>query len=62
MESQKTKSITYEKSKDGYITGIDIRDSISLSEMSKLIIKGLSYRLNYYSDDRVYFCSKEKLK
>ena len=39
MESEKIKQITYEKSKNGYTVGIDIRDEKNLSEISKLIVK-----------------------
>lgn len=62
MESQKIKSITYEKSNNSYIVGIDIKDEKNLTEIGKLIYKGDASRLNYYCDDRIHFISKEKLK
>jgi len=62
MESQKIKPIIYEKTKNGYIVGIDIKDEKNLTEIGKLIYKGDASRLNYYCDDRIHFISKEKLK
>ena len=53
--------IIYTKHADGYMVGIDLRDSNNLIEMGKLVEKNIAYRMNLYSNDRIHYISKQKL-
>jgi len=53
---------TYEKyEKTKYLVGIDARNWQELTEMGKLVEKNIARRLNYYSDERLFFVSETKL-
>lgn len=55
------KDTQYEKFKDGFIVGIDVRNKTDFSQIGKLIEKKEAYSLNRYSNDRVYYFTKQKL-
>ena len=53
---------THEKhEKTKFLVGIDARNWQELSEMGKLVERGNAKRLNYYSDDRLFYISDIKL-
>jgi hypothetical protein len=52
---------TYEKSDNGYIVGIDLRNKKHISEINKLIEKKDARRLDRYSDNRLQYWSTQKL-
>jgi hypothetical protein len=51
----------YEKTKDGFIIGIDIRNQKEFTQIGKLIEKKDAYSLNRFSIDKVYYFTKQKL-
>lgn len=51
----------YEKSDDGFIVGIDIRNQKHIQEISKLIERKDARRLDRYCDNRKQYWSKFKL-
>ena len=55
------KETTYEKLTNGYIIGIDFRNTKHLSEIGKLVEKREARLLNRYSIDLIYYWSKQKL-
>jgi len=52
---------TYEKSEGGFIVGIDIKNQSDLVQIGKLVEKKDAKSLNRYSDNRVWFWTKQKL-
>ncbi len=51
----------YEKSDGGFNVGIDIRNQSDLVQIGKLIEKKEAKSLNRYSDNRLWYWSKQKL-
>lgn len=51
----------YEKYKDGFIIGIDIRNHKDFIQVGKMVEKKDAHSLNRYSMDRVYYFIKQKL-
>jgi hypothetical protein len=51
----------YEKSENGFNVGIDIKNQSDLVQIGKLVEKKDAKSLNRYSDNRVWFWSKQKL-
>lgn len=60
-EGKYIKETTYEKQNNGFVVGIDIRNPKHLIEMGKLVEKKDAKSLNRYSNDVVYYWSKQKL-
>jgi hypothetical protein len=60
-EGKYTKETSYEKQNNGFVVGIDIRNTKHLTEIGKLIEKKDAKSLNRYSNDVVYYWSKQKL-
>jgi len=54
-------STTYEKSDGGFNVGIDIKNHSDLVQMGRLIEKKDAKSLNRYSDNRLWYWSKQKL-
>lgn len=52
---------TYEKDGNGYIVGIDLKNSSHLIQMGNLILKNEGRCLNKYYNSRVYYWSTQKL-
>ena len=53
---------TYEKhEKTKFLVGIDARNWRELSEMGVLVERGNAKKLNYYSDDRLFYSSDIRL-
>ena len=52
---------TYEKSEGGFNVGIDIKNQSDLVQIGKLVEKKDAKSLNRYSDNRVWFWTKQKL-
>jgi hypothetical protein len=52
---------TYEKWESGFNVGIDIKNQSDLVQMGKLVEKKDAKSLNRYSDNRVWYWSKQKL-
>jgi hypothetical protein len=52
---------TYEKSENGFNVGIDIKNNSDLIQIGKLVEKKEAKSLSRYSDNRVWFWSKQKL-
>ena len=52
---------TYEKSEGGFNVGIDIKNHSDLVQIGKLVEKKDAKSLYRYSDNRVWFWSKQKL-
>lgn len=52
---------TYEKSGNGYLIGVDIRNRDHIMQLSKLVEKGEANRINRYEDNRVIYYSGQKL-
>jgi hypothetical protein len=51
----------YEKSDGGFNVGIDIRNQSDLVQIGKLTEKKEAKSLNRYSDNRLWYWSKQKL-
>jgi hypothetical protein len=60
-EGKYIKETTYEKQSNGFLVGIDFRNSKHLIEMGKLVEKKEAKSLNRYSNDIVFYWSKQKL-
>jgi hypothetical protein len=60
-EGKYIKETTYEKQSNGFLVGIDLRNSKHLIEMGKLVEKKEAKSLNRYSNDIVFYWSKQKL-
>ena len=52
---------TYEKWEGGFNVGIDIKNQSDLVQIGKLVEKKDAKSLNRYSDNRVWYWSKQKL-
>jgi len=52
---------TYEKSENGFIVGIDIKNQKQILEITKLIDKKEARRLDRYCDNRLHYWSSQKL-
>jgi hypothetical protein len=52
---------TYEKSESGFNVGIDIKNHSDLVQIGKLVEKKDAKSLYRYSDNRVWFWSKQRL-
>jgi hypothetical protein len=52
---------TYEKSEGGFNVGIDIKNQSDLVQIGKLVERKDAKSLNRYSDNRVWFWTKQKL-
>ena len=52
---------TYEKSEGGFNVGIDIKNQPDLIQIGKLVEKKDAKSLYRYSDNRVWFWSKQRL-
>lgn len=60
-EGKYIRPIEIEKSSDGkFIIKVDLRDSDTCREMGKLIEKGIAQRMNIYSNNKIYYISKQK--
>jgi hypothetical protein len=60
-EGKYIKETTYEKQYNGFLVGVDLRNSKHLIEIGKLIEKKEAKSLNRYSNDIIFFWSKQKL-
>ncbi len=60
-EGKYIKETTYEKQSNCFLVGIDLRNSKHLIEMGKLVEKKEAKSLNRYSNDIVFYWSKQKL-
>lgn len=52
---------THEKSENGFIIGIDIRNKQHMTDIIKLIEKKEAHKLNRYCDNRLQYWSNQKL-
>jgi hypothetical protein len=60
-EGKYIRPVQYEKAPDGkFIVKVDLRDSDTCREMGRLIEKGVAQRMNIYSNNRIYYISKQK--
>jgi len=60
-EGKYIKETTYEKQNNGFIVGVHIRNSKHQVDMGKLVEKKDAKCLNRYSNDVIYYWSKQKL-
>lgn len=52
---------TYEKTLNGFIVGIDVRNKNKLIEIGSLILKKDAENLSHYSCGRLYYFTKQKI-
>ena len=60
-EDKYIRPVEIEKSSEGkFIIKVDLRDSDTCREMGKLVEKGIAQRMNIYSNNKIYYISKQK--
>lgn len=52
---------TYEKSGDGYLIRVDLKNRDHIMQLSKLVEKGEANRVNRFEDNRIVYYSVQKL-